>query len=111
MMFKNYTYNLNRDQDWIAMNKYYDHTLNYRGFPRLPFVDRSGVNIDDLKRKLLSKCARLRNQAASAAAAAAAAHMNSNNNNGYHLGYGSHGYPLQQQEDDGDSDMDVEEGD
>lgn len=108
-MFKNYTYNLNRDQDWIAMNKYYDHTLNYRGFPRLPFVDRSGVNIDDLKRKLLSKCARLRNQAASAAAAAA--HMNSNNNNGYHLGYGSHGYPLQQQEDDGDSDMDVEEGD
>lgn len=109
MMFKNYTYNLNRDQDWIAMNKYYDHTLNYRGFPRLPFVDRSGANIDDLKRKLLSKCARLRNQAASAAAAAA--HMNSNNNNGYHLGYGSHRYPLQQQEDDGDSDMDVEEGD
>jgi hypothetical protein len=91
-MFKEYVNNhLSRDRDWLDMNKYYENTFNYRGFPRLGFVDRSGVDLKELKAKLLSKCARLRNHQNASSA------YNSNGRNEF----------MNQQE-DGDSDMDIE---
>lgn len=61
MMFSNFERKLTRDNDWNHMYHWQRDTVNYRNIPVPAFIKRSGVNLSELRGKLLSKCVRLEN--------------------------------------------------
>lgn len=61
MMFSNFERKLSRDSDWSHMYHWQRDTVNYRHLPVPAFIKRSGVNLSELRGKLLSKCVRLEN--------------------------------------------------
>jgi hypothetical protein len=73
-----------RDQDWREIYIWQRDTIDYRHIPVPGFVKRAPIKLNELRKRLLSKCVRLENS--------------KNNLNS----------PDDNMEDDGGSDMDVE---